>query len=234
MASALKRKVDRLLEPVSVPSANESDFGILTIGHWRVKIHNDISKDDRIQFKSLSHKWNTSGGDNFKFFDKVQEEYGSDELHSLTEYVKMMRTKEVEYLSLAHTKMEYDILPDEVKQRMREFDSMDAEEIRERQAELKAYSIYLTYLLEVGHTVHPDRGNYERFIGVIGAVKSAESEAIGDSVFRRLVPQESEPKSDSQFDRDYVEEKNQRMQAKNARIAIARANIESQISAEMS
>jgi hypothetical protein len=76
----------------------------------------------------------------------VEEEYSFEELQSLNEYMQMMRAKEVEYLSLAHAKMEYDTLPDEVKHRLQDFDCMDADEIRERQAELKAYNTYLTYL----------------------------------------------------------------------------------------
>jgi hypothetical protein len=147
--------------------------------------------------------------------------------------MQMMRAKEVEYLSLAHAKMEYDTFPDEVKHRLQDFDCMDADEIRERQAELKAYNIYLTYLSEVGHSVNPDRANYDKFIGVIGAIKSAESEAIGDSVFRRVVPPPAERKTDSQFDRNYVEEKNQRMQAKNNG-SKAREAIDNDIYSEMS
>jgi hypothetical protein len=234
MASNSKRKVEKVSESVTTVKVNDSGIGLLTIGHWRVKIHNEIGKEENIIFKSLTKKWNKSNGDNFEFFDKVLDEYEFDELQSLYEYIKMMRSKETEYLSLAREKMDYENLSSEVKDKLKDFDVMDSDEIRERQAELKAYNIHLTYLSEIGHTVNIERSNYDKFIGVIDAVKASENEVVGDSFFRRVMPPPSERKTDSQFDRDYVEEKNYRMKEKNESIKKARVDAEADIYSEMS
>lgn len=208
----------RVLESLKERASN---YGQITLnkGHERVQIFNDLDSISRLRFKSLLYKWKHCSGNHSDFYNPMKDEFSFEELSKLFTWLKLMRRREGEYDTLEKTAINFDELSNEIKERLNHFETMDEEEINMRREENEIYRIHLLFLSEVGHSANTERSHYETFISAISAMHSAEEGEMDESVFFKGPVEDI---SDSQYDRNYVEGKNLRMQEKNRSIKKSR------------